>query len=79
MIEEVVSVDLPVHERLVIKKNRLMPDNATGKETRVSIVTGTHGDELDGQYVCYEIIRNSELKRKIHVAIITDETKKTRK
>jgi predicted deacylase len=57
MIEEVVSVDLPVHERLVIKKNRLMPDNATGKETRVSIVTGTHGDELDGQYVCYEIIR----------------------
>ena len=49
MIEEVVSVDLPVHERLVVKKNRLMPENATGKEKRVSIVTGTHGDELDGQ------------------------------
>jgi predicted deacylase len=57
MIEEVVSVDLPVHERLVVKKNRLMPENATGKEKRVSIVTGTHGDELDGQYVCYEIIK----------------------
>ncbi len=57
MIEEVVSIDLPVHERLVIKKNRLEPENVTGREKRISIVTGTHGDELDGQYVCYEIIR----------------------
>ena len=24
MIEEVVSVELPVHERLVVRKNRLM-------------------------------------------------------
>ncbi len=56
MIEEVVSIDLPVHERLVIKKNRLEPENVTGREKRISIVTGTHGDELDGQYVCYEII-----------------------
>ena len=32
MIQEVVSVDLPVHERLVIKKNRLEPENMTGKE-----------------------------------------------
>ena len=30
MIQEVVSVDLPVHERLVIKKNRLEPENMTG-------------------------------------------------
>jgi hypothetical protein len=29
----------------------------TGAEKRISIVTGTHGDELDGQYICYEIIR----------------------
>ena len=57
MIEEVVSIDLPVHERLVIKKNRLEPENVMGREKRISIVTGTHGDELDGQYVCYEIIR----------------------
>ena len=57
MIQEVVSVDLPVHERLVIKKNRLEPENMTGKEKRISIVTGTHGDELDGQYICYEIIK----------------------
>ena len=57
MIQEVVSVDLPVHERLVIKKNRLEPENMTGKEKRISIVTGTHGDELDWQYICYEIIK----------------------
>ena len=56
-----VSVDLPVHERLVIKKNRLEPENMTGKEKRISIVTGTHGDELDGQYICYEIIKKIQM------------------
>ena len=61
MIQEVVSVDLPVHERLVIKKNRLEPENMTGKEKRISIVTGTHGDELDGQYMCYEIIKKIQM------------------
>ena len=61
MIQEVVSVDLPVHERLVIKQNRLEPENMTGKEKRISIVTGTHGDELDGQYICYEIIKKIQM------------------
>lgn len=61
MIQEVVSVDLPVHERLVIKKNRLEPENMTGKEKRIFIVTGTHGDELDGQYICYEIIKKIQM------------------
>ena len=61
MIQEEVSVDLPVHERLVIKKNRLEPENMTGKEKRISIVTGTHGDELDGQYICYEIIKKIQM------------------
>ena len=57
MIEEVVSVDLAVHERLTVRKNRLAPKQLTGNEQRISIVTGTHGDELDGQYVCYEIVK----------------------
>ena len=61
MIQEVVSVDLPVHERLVIKKNRHEPENMTGKEKRISIVTGTHGAELDGQYICYEIIKKIQM------------------
>ncbi len=57
MIEEVVSVELPVHERMIIRKNRLRPQFETGREKRVAIVSGIHGDELEGQYVCYEVIR----------------------
>ena len=57
MIKEVVSVGLAVDERLRVKKNVLKPQNMTGKEKRICIVTGTHGDELEGQYVCYEVNR----------------------
>ncbi|MCD8241620.1 MAG: M14 family metallopeptidase, partial [Lachnospiraceae bacterium] len=57
MIMDVASVELPVDERLRIQKNRLTPEHTTGEEKRISIVTGTHGDELEGQYVCYELNR----------------------
>ena len=58
MIETVVSVGLPIDEKLMIQKNRLIPENGLkGGEKRISIVTGTHGDELEGQYVCYELQR----------------------
>ena len=58
MIETVVSVGYPVDETLHIKKNRLTPEaGLSGGEKRISIVTGTHGDELEGQYVCYELQR----------------------
>lgn len=57
MIEEIASVEMSVHEKMVIKKNRLVPENVTGREKRFSLVTGIHGDELDGQYICYEVIR----------------------
>ena len=58
MIETVVSVGYPVDETLRIQKNRLVPPTGlTGGEKRISIVTGTHGDELEGQYVCYELQR----------------------
>jgi predicted deacylase len=57
MVKTVVSVGLPVDEKLVIQKNRLEPELITGKEKRITIVTGTHGDELDGQYVCYQLIK----------------------
>lgn len=57
MIQEIVTVDMAVKEKMPIKKNRLMPEKCTGKEKRLSIVTGIHGDELDGQYICYEVIR----------------------
>lgn len=48
MIEEVVSVDLAVHERLTVRKNRLAPKQLTGNEKRISIVTGTHGENWMG-------------------------------
>lgn len=56
MMVSVVSVPLPVDEVLEIKKNRFCPQNG-GNGKRISIVTGIHGDELEGQYVCYEVAR----------------------
>lgn len=53
MIEEVFSVKLPVDETLVLKRNRFAPEDITQATKRISIVTGTHGDEIEGQYVCY--------------------------
>lgn len=60
MILEVSKADLPVGEHLLIQKNRIQPEKLTGKEKRIAIVTGTHGDELEGQFVC------CELQRRIH-------------
>lgn len=57
MIETVVAVDLLLEETLKIKKNRLAPDFPTGKEKRLCIVSGLYGDELQGQYICYEVIK----------------------
>lgn len=68
MIQEVVSVELPVDERWKIIKNRIEPiGGATGQMKRICIVTGTHGDELEGQYVCYELVRRiNEAKHLLH-------------
>lgn len=57
MIENVVEVELAVDEKLIISKNRLKPLNMYGNEKRLTIVTGTHGDELEGQFVCSELIK----------------------
>lgn len=54
MIKTVVSTALPVDERLLIQKNVI--SNGEGKK-RICVVTGTHGDELEGQMVCYEVAR----------------------
>ncbi len=54
MIQNVVSVSLPVGENLTIKKKRITPlRGAKPDDKRISIVTGVHGDELEGQYVCW--------------------------
>lgn len=57
MIKTVAAIDLAVDEKLVIKKNRLMPEVSNCNLKRICIVTGLHGDELEGQYVCYEVNR----------------------
>ena len=49
MIEDVVSIRLPVEETFRIRKNVIR----RGEGKRVCVVTGIHGDELEGQYVCY--------------------------
>lgn len=56
MMMSVASVPLPVDETLEIKKNRFCPGNG-GNGKRISIVTGIHGDELEGQLVCYEVAK----------------------
>lgn len=57
MITTVASVALPVDEELKIQKNRIQPENGADLKKRISVVTGIHGDELEGQYVCFELIR----------------------
>ena len=54
MIKTIVSTELPVNERYLIRKNII--SNGEGKK-RICIVTGTHGDELEGQMVCYLMAR----------------------
>lgn len=56
MVEIFASIEMPVDERLEIRKRRFSPDGP-GNKKRISIVTGIHGDELEGQYVCYELAR----------------------
>ena len=60
MIKNVVSLNFPVEEKLCIRKQRIFPAGYNKESDlsglrRFSIVTGTHGDELEGQYVCYEV------------------------
>ena len=54
MIKTVAEAALAVNERLTIKKNSIK--NGSGGK-RLSIVTGTHGDELEGQYFAYLLSR----------------------
>ena len=58
-------------EVLEIKKNHITPVNQVkGKKKRISIVTGIHGDELEGQYVCFELIRRIEEEKEKLTGIV---------
>ena len=54
MIKTIVSTALPINERFAIRKNII--SNGKGNR-RVCIVTGTHGDELEGQMACYLVAK----------------------
>ena len=54
MIKTIVSTALPINDRFAIRKNIIK--NGKGNR-RVCIVTGTHGDELEGQMVCYLVAK----------------------
>ena len=52
MIETIAAAALAVNENLNIQKRRIQ--NGKSK-TRLSLVTGIHGDELEGQYLAYMV------------------------
>ena len=52
MTEIIASTPLAVNETLNIQKQRIQSGSS---QTRLSLVTGTHGDELEGQYLAYLI------------------------
>lgn len=52
MIETIATAKLAVNESLKIQKHCIKNGNSN---KRISLVTGTHGDELEGQYLAYMI------------------------
>jgi len=74
MVKVVTSVGLPIDEQLVIKKNRLLPQGMEETDAkalkRISVVTGIHGDELEGQYVCYELQRRIAMQPECLTGIV---------
>ncbi|MGN0375001.1 MAG: M14 family metallopeptidase [Butyrivibrio sp.] len=70
MIKTIAAVGLPVDEILEIKKHRIMPERNVQNMKRISIVTGIHGDELEGQYVCYELIQRINAHKELLTGIV---------
>lgn len=75
-IETVFSAELPVGESLLIQKHRIVSADLVdatpeelAKAPRIGVVTGIHGDELEGQYVAFQLINrlkdSGELKHGI--------------
>lgn len=52
MIQNVTTLEMPIDEQFRIQKNHFRGGN--GKK-RFCIVSGTHGDELEGQFVIFKI------------------------
>lgn len=61
MDQIVVDLGLSVHERWELHKNHIAPLPCNDGGKRLCVVTGIHGDELEGQYVAF--LLNQELQR----------------
>lgn len=70
MIKEVANVELPFDETLSIRKHRLESPKGNNSGKRLSIVTGIHGDELEGQYVCYELSKRIHAEQDMLTGIV---------
>ena len=57
MVETIISLKLPAGENIKIQKKRIESSKGAKGMARAVIVTGIHGDELEGQYICYELSR----------------------
>ena len=69
MIETIATVELPIDEKLFIRKNRIEPEGESNGK-RISIVTGIHGDELEGQYVAFELIERIRAQKECLKGIV---------
>ena len=56
-VVKVAEAEMPIDEQLIIRKHRIEPAASGDDLSRICVVTGIHGDELEGQFVCYEIAR----------------------
>lgn len=70
MVKTIAAVRLPVDEMLEIKKNRILPKHPREEMKRISIVTGIHGDELEGQYVCFKLQQRIEEEKECLSGIV---------
>lgn len=61
-VQIVSSTKLQVDETLRIKRSRYSPEVNSDGLPRLCIVTGIHGDELEGQYMVYELARRMSLE-----------------
>lgn len=52
MVTTIFETSLPIDEQFSIKKHTIRHGN--GKK-RICLVTGTHGDELEGQFICFQV------------------------
>lgn len=70
MVKTIAEVGLPIDEVLKIRKNRITPEKTMENAKRISIVTGIHGDELEGQYVCFELQRRIRQRKECLEGIV---------